>query len=142
VTDSDTLVIFRDGFNVSNGDGTQTVHQPLDASTNLVLTVPSARATSPVDALLIAIANDGSGFRIERCNLGSAPAVRFVVIAADAAEKAGGWIQVVAGERLAIGVFDTSPHPTVVLESANAEHLLTLSSNAPARFDVRISTTK
>ena len=88
---------------------------------------------------MVATATQGSGFRLERLNLGSAPAVRFVEVATDGAEKAGAWIPVAAGEQLAIGVVDTSPHPTVVLESASKEHLFTFTGNAPTRFDVRVS---
>jgi uncharacterized repeat protein (TIGR01451 family) len=142
VTDSDTLVIFRDGFNVPFGDGTQALRPTLDANNSLVLTVPSTRASTPVDTLMAANASDGSGFRIERCSLGATPAVRFVGVGADRAEQAGEWISVSAGERLVVGVFDTSPRATVVMERGSGEYLMMLPGGAQARFEVRVSTNR
>lgn len=139
VIDTDTLVLFRDGFDVPYANGAQTVQQALSSSSSLAIIVPSTPARLPVDTLLVATANDGSGFRLERLNVGAIPAVRFVGMAVDGAEKPDAWIHVVAGERLAIGVLDTLPHPTVVLESANGEHVLTLADSISAHFDVSTS---
>ena len=67
---------------------------------------------------------------------------RFRPVGADRAEQAGEWISVSAGERLVVGVFDTSPRATVVMERGSGEYLMMLPGGAQARFEVRVSTNR
>ena len=133
-TDSDAVVLFRDGF-----DGVGVLL--LDAGNSLTLTVPQTSADSPADRLLVANGAFGSSFRLETMTSDSAPAVRFVEVAADGTETAGDWIPVVFGEKLAVGLVETASHPTIVLAGTSGEHLFTFAGDAPLQFDVHVALT-
>lgn len=130
VVDSDTLVVFRDGFDVPYADGTQSISATLKANQSLTLSLPDSPGKTPVDTVLAAFSDDGSGFRIERLNLTAAPRVRIVAVGADGSERPGNWTQAGVSAQLAIGLADQSGNLTVVLESTNEELLMPLSGAA------------
>ncbi len=130
-TDSDILVIFRDGFDVPFGDGTEdipaqetaaatcpanTATENFSNSDTHVVTVPSTPGQAPLDVILTAsAANDGSGFRVERANLGATPSVRLVVIAHDRSERASLWAATIGGARLTLATVDAADGSRVLL---------------------------
>jgi hypothetical protein len=124
-------VIFRDGFDVPFADGTEDVPAqeaeaatcPADQATENfsdsdthVVTVPSTPGQAPVDVILTAgAANNGSGFRVERLNLGATPSVRLVVVAQDRSERASLWAATIGGARLTLATVDAADGSRVLL---------------------------
>jgi uncharacterized repeat protein (TIGR01451 family) len=148
-TDSDTLVVFRDGFEVANGDGTGALVQtaetpsssvlaiPLTIGQSVMLTMPAVAGSSLVDTLMRARAVDGSGFRVERLNFG-APRVRLVSIDSIGVEHAGVWITAAANENVGVGLTD-SQGTTAVMETNGGEETLHLSTATQPTYGVAIS---
>ena len=157
VTDSDILVIFRNGFENPFGYGTQSIAQPtVSASTSpvplsalvqpmtvgqsLTLVVPDKVGAAPVDILLRAHANDGSGFRIERMNLGVAPSVRLIAIDSNGAERPSDWAPTSPAGTLVLALDENQGNATVLLETEKAELTMTLPSKAQSyHIDVMAS---
>jgi hypothetical protein len=120
------------------GDGTQstpllpgaaptvlnTLLQPLAAGQTLTLAVPPTWGSRPVDTLLRASALDGSGFRVERLNIGTAPRVRLVSVDSDGSERPTDWIQTSLSAPLGVEVGENAAQ--VVLLTAKAELSVTL----------------
>ena len=133
-TDSDTLVVFRDGFDVANGDGTGSLVQtdgtpnlselavPFANGQSLVFTMPAVAGSSLVDTLVRARALDGSGFRVERLNLGT-PRVRLVSINLFGVEHAGAWVTAAASEQVTVGLIDDQGTAAVIAASGGQETL-------------------
>jgi hypothetical protein len=131
-------VIFRDGFDVPYGDGTQstpllpgaaptvmnTLLQPLAAGQWLTFAVPPTWGSRQVDTLLRASALDGSGFRVERLNIGTAPRVRLVSVDSDGSERPTDWMQTSLSAPLGVEVGENAAQ--VVLLTAKAELSVTL----------------
>ena len=116
-TDSDTLVIFRDGFGGPSGNDIQGAPSRSDAAADCpaqppseifdntdsrVVTVPAISAHAPVDTILVARTGAAAGFRIERLNVGATPQVRLVVVATDGSERASAWATTQARAPLAL----------------------------------------
>jgi uncharacterized repeat protein (TIGR01451 family) len=150
VTDSDILVLFRDGFDDANVDGTGSSTQPvasgqvptlsplahpLAVGQTLTLTIPGTPGREPVETLLRARAIDGSGFRIERLNLATAPYIRLVSIGLLGMEQPGNWVKSSLGGQVAIGLVDG--HGTLaVLETAAGELTIDLSTQTQEVYQV------
>ena len=120
-TDTDWLVVYRDGFDVPYGDGTQIV--PLapsgwDGSTTLRVRTPNT-ANAMIETLLSANAPDG-GFRIERLN-GADQAWLRVVTSAAAGERASAWTHIAPDAVLALSVAGAGDSRTLVVLGAESE---------------------
>ena len=124
-SDSDILVLLRTGFDVPYGDGAERAgegsacHAPLVGSAVLgarstyAFELPAA-ASTPIDVVLVARAVDGSGFRVERLNLGS-PRLRLVASTRDGIETASAWSAPKA-ESLLLGLASAAGQNAVLLE--------------------------
>ena len=124
-SDSDILVLLRTGFDVPYGDGAERAgegsacHAPLvgsavlGASSTYAFELPAA-ASTPIDVVLVARAVDGSGFRVERLNLGS-PRLRLVASTRDGIETASAWSAPKA-ESLLLGLASAAGQNAVLLE--------------------------
>jgi hypothetical protein len=144
VTDSDTIVIFRDGFDVPFGDGSDLVTgdpmltaiaHPLAAGQSLSFTMPATAGSHAVDVLVRGRAPDGSGFRIERLNAGKQPAVRVVSIGLLGIEHASAWSATQNGAQIVLGLAgDTSTQ--ALLETASGEAALQLSAETAEAYQV------
>ncbi len=153
VTDSDVLVVFRDGFDVPYADGTGSNAAPAapaqpqvapatQASTfaagqTLTLTVPDTKALAPVDTLLSAHASDGSGFRVERLSLGDEMRVRLVGIDPNGFERPGAWAQTAPSAALTLALAGGN---AVVLRTATAQLTMALSGSANRAFAIDVAT--
>ncbi|GAA0717424.1 choice-of-anchor Q domain-containing protein [Dokdonella soli] len=152
-TDSDILVIFRDGFDVPYGDGTGTAESPtamfascpadpapeiFDDTRMRVLTVPTSLAKAPVDALLVARTGTVAGFRVERLNFGATPRVRLVVIAQDGSEHASAWATTTAGAALAVATANAADGGRVLLlEGAASPLVMPLPAGITSTFRIQ-----
>jgi uncharacterized repeat protein (TIGR01451 family) len=147
VTDSDILVIFRDGFDVAYGDGTGSVApasgvQPAGSSTltsslragqMLTVNVPAVRAMVPIDTLLRARGSAGSGFRVEHLNLGTDPRVRLIAIDPTGFERPSAWVQTSPSASLVLVLGSGN---TVVLETAKEKLTMALTGAANQTYRV------
>jgi hypothetical protein len=148
-TDSDILVIFRDGFDVPYGDGTGSIDPMLSATAancpanpgpatlddnNLrVFALPATPAAVAVDVVLTARGNGHEQFRVERLNLDATPRVRLVALAADGRERASAWASASAGARLAIATAQAADGSSSLLLEGAAESLsIALPAAAPS----------
>lgn len=109
------LVLFRDGFDFANGDGTQAAGrhadlaycptdpqaEPMDDTFLHQLVMPAASA-SIFDTLLTAKGSDGSGFRLERANHGDRPFIRLVTVEHNGHEHASKWVGSEVGATLTL----------------------------------------
>ncbi len=148
-TDSDILVIFRDGFDVPYGDGTGSIDPmlsttaancpanpapaTLDDNNLRVFALPAAPAAAAVDVVLAARGNGHEQFRAERLNLDTTPRVRLVALAADGRERASAWASASAGARLAIATAQAADGSTsLLLEGATESLSISLPATAPS----------
>ena len=137
-TDSDILVIYRNGFEASSGTTvqdvpTQTVagascvadptSETLDATSLRVVTVPTTLAQAPVDTILVALTGTDASFRIERLNLDTTPRVRLVVVAQDRIERASAWAATQAGAPLSLATVEADDGNRVLLLEGAASSL-------------------
>jgi uncharacterized repeat protein (TIGR01451 family) len=144
VTDTDTVVIFRDGFDVPFGDGsdlvtgapvlTATAH-PLAAGQSLSFTLPATAGANAVDVLVRGRAPDGSGFRVERMNVGKQPAVRVVSIGLLGIEHASAWSATQNGAQVVLGLAGDS-NTQALLETSSGEAMLQLSAQTAQVYQV------
>lgn len=149
VTDSDTVVIFRDSFDVPFGDGSDfaptaneqspaltALARPLVAGESLAFTMPETVGKNSVDVLVSGRAPDRSAFRVERLNLGENPSVRVVSIDVLGIEHASAWSIAQNGAHVVIGLLaDTGTQ--AVLETASSETTLTLSAQTREAYQVQ-----
>lgn len=150
VSDSDVLVLFRDGFDVANADGTQSSPQlgsvqqgpslsplvhPFVTGQTQTLTLPGSAGTSPVDILLKARAVDGSGFRVERLNLGKEPYLRLVSINLLGVEQPGNWVPNSFGGHATLQLLANNG-TVAVLQAGSAQSTLRLSTLTQEVFQV------
>jgi uncharacterized repeat protein (TIGR01451 family) len=148
VTDSDTIVIFRDGFDVAFADGSDlapavasqapaltAMMHPLAVGQSLSFTLPATAGANAVDVLVQARAPDGSGFRVERLNVGKQPSVRVVSIDLLGVERASTWTAAQNGGTVVIGLAgDTGTK--ALLETQSAETTLQLSAKTLEVYQV------
>jgi uncharacterized repeat protein (TIGR01451 family) len=109
VTDTDTLVIFRDGFDVLNGDGTQALPVVEGAQAQAILDgdalhdvmVPIAPSATAQPLLLV---RDGAReLRVDRRSFSGLELVRLLERDADGRERATPWSLTQAGATLELG---------------------------------------
>jgi len=131
-------VIFRDGFEAGLQDGTGAIAEPTASRMNMVAsplavgqslssTLPAAAGTRPVDTLVQARAIDGTGFRVERLNLGAEPRVRIVAGERFGVERASAWLQAANGGHVMLGLVGGNG-TEAALETAAGEATLQLNS--------------
>ncbi|HET6633321.1 MAG TPA: hypothetical protein VFG73_11540, partial [Rhodanobacteraceae bacterium] len=134
-SDTDTLVLFRDGFDAIYADGTQMVAQPVSLATatlspcaeetTLMGTEPPLvelsrePAEAMVDRLFDTRVSGGRQVAVERTNLGVRPWVRLVTSGADG-ERASAWTASDAGATLALGLADDGTSQWLLLEGRTA----------------------
>jgi len=126
-TDTDTLVVFHDAFDVPYGDGAQAISPTLlqqwdgvSALTFRMVEQFGGMSSSP-ELLLQARAGDQSGFRVERIAAGAKTWLRAVAIDARGREHASAWSRVAPNALLALGIAGTPAQPTLVLLGAKTE---------------------
>ena len=108
-TDNDTLVVFRDNFDVPYADGTQAIpllplacaaELSLDGASRQRVVMPSIAAQTLIETLLAAHSDTAAGFRVERLSWHGSQGVRLVSVAADGSERASAWAMTQAGATL------------------------------------------
>ena len=149
--DTDFFVIFRDGFESGFGDGTgdivspiiggqapvlTQVASPLAAGQSLAFALPAQAGTLAVDTLASAHAIDGTGFRVERLNLGATPQLRVVAIDVLGAERTSAWVSAAASEHVVLGLVDDGG-TAALLETTGGEATLRLSVATEEVYQVR-----
>jgi hypothetical protein len=121
VADYDTAVVFRDAFDVANGDGTRAPIVPGaqildgDASAVFTLTAPSGNRIDTVKTL-----RSGSDeIRVERIMVAKSEYVRLLQRSASGNEHASAWVAVAPDARLVLGsVAEMTGERSVLLEGA------------------------
>jgi uncharacterized repeat protein (TIGR01451 family) len=119
-SDSDTLVLFRDGFD--RGGALQASPAPLATGAAQSIALPAWTGAPAIETLLVATAADRSGLRVERLDGMQA---RLVAIDADGRERATAWNAIPAGVHAltlrlgdaratleGLGSIDVGPAPT------------------------------
>jgi hypothetical protein len=122
VTDTNVLVIFRDGIDTAYADGTQGV--PSDEREAFVLPPAAGAIVETVKRRLL----DGAEIRVDRARLGAQDYVRLRVDS-NGAERVSAWSPVRAGAALALGRVDG----VVLLEGADASLALSLGAAEQGR---------
>lgn len=122
VTDTDILVILRDGFDVPYGDGTSVVEPEstaiLDGDASRTFALPPPGGDRRIEAVLVLRANGGE-VRVERMAMGSAATwVRLLRLDANGIERATAWVAADAGTTLTIGSVGDKGSRWVLLEGA------------------------
>jgi uncharacterized repeat protein (TIGR01451 family) len=144
VTDSDVLVIFRDGFDVDFADGTdstlsslqlQSIEQTFGSGQSLIFKLPAAAGTQTVETLVRGHALDGKGFRIERLNLPHVTAVRIVSVGLLGMEEASAWLRASTSSSV---MFDLSEvgGTLAILATSDGETSLNLAAGAQPLYQV------
>jgi hypothetical protein len=134
---ANALVLLRDGFD--GADAGPGLLATLAPGGNLSLVVPVRPAASAVDVLLDTRAADGSGFRLERLNLGAGMAVRVVGVTAEGSAMPSAWTPVKAGERLALSLVDAGPQSALLIESGASEQIHVLPCAPDVAFRVELA---
>jgi uncharacterized repeat protein (TIGR01451 family) len=128
--DSDTLVIFRDGFDMLYANGASAVGlqaalvdciaDPISGDKNShIFSLPVAAPQAPIDIVLVALGSSGTGFRVERLNVAATMRVRLVTVAQDGSERASEWALTSAGSSLALAATQAiAGSSTLLLEGA------------------------
>ncbi|HET6631919.1 MAG TPA: DUF4347 domain-containing protein [Rhodanobacteraceae bacterium] len=147
-SDTDTLVLYRDGFDVPYADGTQLVTQPMATSatgggtatvtatpcaTEVALAssepplvdVPAKAGEGLVDRLFDRNISGGRRVAVERVNLGVRPWVRLLTSGVDG-ERVSAWTASEAGATLAVGLADDGSGQWLLLEANDASLRLPL----------------
>jgi uncharacterized delta-60 repeat protein len=123
-TDTDTLTIYRDGFDVAYGDGTQIVSPTLwgnwDGNSALTFS-PTAKTQGMIESVLSANAPDNSGFRIEQLNADEKIWLRVVAIDTHGNERASAWARVAADAQLQLSVATTPTERALIVMGAADE---------------------
>lgn len=119
--DTDTLVVLRTGFDVSDDDGASaigsspcTLRSRLDAAATHRVPWPTSAPAAAVETVLGARDARGAGFRLERHGFADQPQVRVVSADALGIEHAGDWSTVVAPV-LSLGAVDVAGGSGVLL---------------------------
>jgi uncharacterized repeat protein (TIGR01451 family) len=118
VSDIDTLVIFRDGFNIPHADGTGVmVPSPngagaLTGGASKVFTLPATRGNAIMDVLVLHSGN--IEVHVQSVNLGDATLVR-VLTRMGSAENVSTWARAQIGATLAVGGITASNGERVIL---------------------------
>jgi len=111
VSDVDTLVIYRDGFNVPNGGGTSSV-DPSSGSASEVFSLPPSTGSQIETVKQLQI--DNRQVAVQRIALGRTSYVRLLARDANGTEQASAWAAAVPGTQFVIGRVDG----VVLLEGA------------------------
>jgi len=134
VSDVDTLVIFRDGYDVPYADGTSALKPTPDnagvlgGSSNQVFTLPPSRGNAIEDVLML---NSGaSQVRVQSVTLGETTLVR-VLTQANGQERVSTWARTQIGAALSVGSVSADGKRVILLEGA--EKSLTAPLTDPAR---------
>lgn len=133
-SDTDTLVIFRDGFNVAYADGTEAMAipgqkpAPLQAASERLLVVPPARADGIVPLHVFDVS--GQHFEVQRLGLAGRNFVRLLARDDNGRERASRWAGAPTATPLALGSVagDDGLH-LILLEGASQS--LILPANEP-----------
>ena len=119
-TDIDTLVIFRDTFEVQNGDGTQAIPSPenvgvLSGSVNQLFTLPASRGNAIGD--VVTLSSGSAQVRVQSVTLGKTTLVR-VLTEANGQEHASAWANAQVGATLSVGSVSADGKRVILLEGA------------------------
>jgi hypothetical protein len=134
VTDVNTLVVFRDGFDVPYVDGMPIApvvdgaqakalstisEESVSTAIPSSIVVPARTTMGALPAALLIVRDGGSEVRIEACAIGDAIRVRLIVLDAGDQERASAWSVAAAGAVLTVtGVADAQPAPAFLLDGA------------------------
>ncbi|MDN5923860.1 MAG: hypothetical protein L0H70_02540, partial [Xanthomonadales bacterium] len=131
-SDTDTLVIFRDGFDVPYANGALRTKPPLGATAtataacNVTLgqrdtslfAMPQHASEALIDDLLTAHAADGSRIAVQRLNISAAPWLRLLTTDTSGREHASIWASSTVGAELALGLADDGTDTWLLLEGS------------------------
>jgi len=127
--DIDTLVVFRDGFNVANGNGTNIV-LPAPLAATIISGAASKTITLPqpsgalVDNVLTLPYGAGE-IRLQHAAIRNSEFARLLDHPASGAEHASAWVSVTPGAKLTLG--GSSAGHSVTVQGASQPINLTLS---------------
>lgn len=135
-SDSNVLVLLRDGFNRPYGDGTHAdpgsgsrsgpAPVPLSGADSIVIDIP-AQATDGLSVLARLQLAQGQ-VQVQELALNGRRFLRLLATAADQPQRSSGFVPVVAGQRLAAGLVDTGDGVLVLLEGAGQALAVTLTT--------------
>lgn len=128
-SDSNQLVLLRDGFNRPYGDGANAgppAAQPLSAADSLVLEVPAAAAPGSLSLARLQLAH--GQVEVQLLTLEGNRYVRLLAQGTAQGERGSGFVPVQAGQRLALGLVETTDGDVVLLEGTAQPLAVTLAS--------------
>ena len=142
-SDTDTLVIFRSGFDAPNADDANAPLPTLnacaldapfstfnDASVWEFLPLQKSTAMRPLQVVAKAFGSNATDLRIEQLNLDQTPRIRIVSIARNGAEHSSAWSNARDGAPLAIATIENGEGSRAVI-LVGAEALLELALPKP-----------
>ena len=124
-SDTDFFVIFRDGFNVPNGDGTGTSAPNATSAMNwdgspLTLS-PTTTASGVITTVLEAKAVDHSGFRVDEFKNAGQDWLRAVTFTPSGQEQPSNWVRVQPTASLGLSVACAQDNCELILVGGDAE---------------------
>lgn len=135
VTDTDTLVIFRDGFDVPYGDGTQSIPVVEGAAASAILggdalrdvAIPDTHAATA--APLLIVRDDARDVRVDWRNVVGLDLVRLLARDADGRERATPWALARAGAVLEFGSEAAKDASNATGDEATMRNLVLVGAN-------------
>jgi uncharacterized repeat protein (TIGR01451 family) len=140
-SDTDTLVLFRDGFDVPYADGTQSVSpqapetaalqspcsgtQALTAQDTPMVSVPAHAGEGLIDSLYDTGVGDDHRVVVQRLNLDATPWVRLFV-GNESGDRVSPWAAAAPGATMALGLGDDGNGRWLLLEGKQASLRLSL----------------
>ena len=119
--DTDTLVLFRDGFDTVDEAPTVALH----AGDVHAITLPAATPRA-IDTVLVAQLDDGSHVLVQRDNLAPAPRLRLLWKSPDLGDIAGSWVDAAADAELLLRCIEPAAGQTPVLQLEGAAVTLSM----------------
>jgi len=122
-SDVDTLVIFRDGFNLPNGDGAQALMPSPDAigaiagGATQIFTLPASQGNAIEDVQMLRAGN--ALLRVQSVTFGTTTWVR-VLTETDGRQSSSAWSPAHIGDTLTIGSFTGNGQRLILLEGAES----------------------
>jgi hypothetical protein len=126
VSDVDTLVIFRDGFDVPNGDGTSVVDAGvLGGNASLTFDLTSSNGNGDLIDTVKVVSDGNVAIHVDRLAWSGVDHVRLSLHPRNGVERASAWVPVAVGTTLSIAsVTGSDGQHTVLLEGAVAPLML------------------
>ncbi len=129
-SDSNLLVLLRDGFNRPYGDGTDDAPgpepAPLSVQDSLVIELPAQAPEGLADLARLQLAPGQGQVQVQGLAINNQRFVRLLATGVDQQQHATGFVPVTAGQRLAAGLVDTGDGVLVLLEGADKPLAVTL----------------